>query len=44
MPASHLTRLVFRKMMRQILDRLPAYGLEQSSARRYPDRGLGQVG
>jgi cytochrome P450 len=37
---SHLARLMFQEMMRQILTRMPDYHLDESRLVRYPDRGF----
>ena len=37
---SHLARLMFQEMMRQILARMPDYQLDESKMVRYPDRGF----
>jgi cytochrome P450 len=39
---SHLARLMFQEMMRQILARMPDYELDESAMERYPDRGFVQ--
>jgi cytochrome P450 len=37
---SHIARLIFQEMMRQILSRMPDYQLDESGVAPYPDRGM----
>jgi cytochrome P450 len=37
---SHLARLMFQEMIRQILRRMPDYRLDESQLQPYPDRGM----
>ena len=37
---SHIARLIFQEMMRQILRRMPDYELDRSRIAPYPDRGM----
>jgi cytochrome P450 len=39
---SHLARLMFQEMIRQILTRMPDYELDESRVAPYPDRGFAQ--
>jgi cytochrome P450 len=39
---SHLARLMFQEMMRQILTRMPDYELDEDRVAPYPDRGMVQ--
>jgi cytochrome P450 len=39
---SHLARLMFQEMMRQILNRMPDYEIDEDRIEPYPDRGMVQ--
>lgn len=39
---SHLARLMFQEMLRQVLERLPDYEIDESRIEPYPDRGFAQ--
>jgi cytochrome P450 len=39
---SHLARLMFQEMMRQILGRMPDYEIDEDRIEPYPDRGMVQ--
>jgi cytochrome P450 len=39
---SHLARLMFQEMMRQVLSRMPDYDIDEDRIERYPDRGMVQ--
>lgn len=39
---SHLARLMFQEMIRQILTRIPDYEVDERAMTRYPDRGFAQ--